>query len=119
MPHSAECLTDMPQCQCACVYGCVCPCATQVSEERATPGAYTVSVTLPKLQTCVTEFEADPDTDLFQVRATHLIPHCPTSSLTAPPHPSLPHPIPHCHTSSLTAPPHPSLPHRIPHCPTH
>ena len=47
---------------------CVCPVPLQATEERTTPGAYTVSVTLPKMQTCVMEFEADPDTDLFQVR---------------------------------------------------
>ena len=40
---------------------------------EVTPGAYSVSVTLPKLQTCVTEFEPDPDTDLFQVSCTHAL----------------------------------------------
>ena len=49
------------------VYTSVCV-LLQVPEEQTTPGAYQVSVTLPKLQTSVTEFEADPDTDLFQVR---------------------------------------------------
>ena len=32
-----------------------------------------MSVTLPKLQTCVTEFEPDPDTDLFQVSFDHAL----------------------------------------------
>ena len=40
------------------------------SEGQPTPGAYTVSVTLPKLRTCVTEFETDSTTDLFQVQTT-------------------------------------------------
>jgi hypothetical protein len=41
-------------------------------QRETTPGAYSVSVTLPKMQTCVTEFEPDPDTDLFQVSFTDL-----------------------------------------------
>lgn len=118
---------DVGPCHCVCVSALL-----QVSEEHSTPGAYMVSVTLPKLQTCVTEFEADPDTDLFQVRwvgvgvvlfgVRDVVVRCDacsvhTNTLSLPPshltppcphHTSLPYPItPHSPT--------PITPHSLPH----